>query len=638
MKQLNKKKTLFSLGLVAAFAFNPLVSTRVNAASFDLCAGETQITMPDGVTVTMWGFASGGIDAVTGLCANAPQVPGPELNAGVDNSLTVNLVNTLNVPVSLIIPGQNDTTLTPVFNDPTATGRARRVRSLNHEAAANGGSASYQWSSLKPGSHIYHSATHQQAQVPMGLYGAMVKNTAVGEAYVGHSYAQELILFYSEIDPVLNAAIAAGCFGAPENNNCAPENKISSALHYRAQYFLVNGMPSDGSVPVDAGETGQNILLRLFNAGLKTHVPQILGTRFQQLAENGYPYSYAKSAYTIQLPALATADAIINSADAGFYSLYDRRLNLSDGSAGRGMITKLAISAGAAAPTAVNDSAITDEDVAVNVDVLANDIAQAPATFDPATVTLNTTPVHGQAAVNADGSITYSADANYHGSDQFSYSVSDSNGKLSNTATVSMTVNAVNDAPVATADTVNVIEGSSAQVVDVLANDSDVDGDNISIASIDLTGTVGTVVDNGVSISYTPQAGALVGSTDSFSYVITDGQAISASVSVTVTITAAQPPINGAPVAIDDFALTSKNTDVVIDILQNDSDDGGLDVNSVVLTGTAIKGSSVTYNGDGTVTFRPKRHFTGTDVFQYTVQDNLGLISNTASVRVNVVK
>src|SRR5262249_35779226 len=99
-------------------------------------------------------------------------------------------------------------------------------------------------------------------------------------------------------------------------------------------------------------------------------------------------------------------------------------------------------------PNAVNDSATTDEDTAVVIAVLANDSAGAGA---PLPVTAVSAPSHGAAAINADGTVTYTPAANFHGSDAFSYTISDGHGG-SATADVAVTVASVNDAPVAQDD------------------------------------------------------------------------------------------------------------------------------------------------------------------------------------------
>ena len=105
------------------------------------------------------------------------------------------------------------------------------------------------------------------------------------------------------------------------------------------------------------------------------------------------------------------------------------------------------------------------------------------------------------------------------------------------------------------------------------------------------------------------------------------------------TIVEDDPAPNVAPLANDDLAATPKNTAVTFSVTANDVDpDGTIDLTSVVITTgpNTTFGGTVTNNGNGTVTFNPRRGFRGTDTFQYTVNDNDGATSNVATVRVNV--
>ncbi len=96
------------------------------------------------------------------------------------------------------------------------------------------------------------------------------------------------------------------------------------------------------------------------------------------------------------------------------------------------------------APTAVRDTATTNEDTSVTIDVLSND---TDPENDDLTVTSVTRPSEGSATVNSDGTITYTPNANYHGSDSFTYRARDTGNLNSNVATVALTIDSVNDAP-----------------------------------------------------------------------------------------------------------------------------------------------------------------------------------------------
>ncbi|MDF0599083.1 Ig-like domain-containing protein, partial [Psychromarinibacter halotolerans] len=120
-------------------------------------------------------------------------------------------------------------------------------------------------------------------------------------------------------------------------------------------------------------------------------------------------------------------------------------------------------------PVAQDDTVATTEDTAVVVDVLANDID-----LDGDTVYVSSvgTAGHGTIVQNADGTLSYVPDADFNGSDSFSYTLSDGRGGT-DTATVSVTVAPDNDAPVAVDDVANTFDGGSV-VIDLLANDFDV--------------------------------------------------------------------------------------------------------------------------------------------------------------------
>jgi VCBS repeat-containing protein len=107
-------------------------------------------------------------------------------------------------------------------------------------------------------------------------------------------------------------------------------------------------------------------------------------------------------------------------------------------------------------PRANNDNAVTNEDMAVEIDVLAND-SDSDGSVNASTVTIESLPSHGSAAVNANGSITYTPAEDWSGADSFTYSVADNEGTYSEAATVSITITPVNDLPV--------ISGTPATVV-----------------------------------------------------------------------------------------------------------------------------------------------------------------------------
>jgi hypothetical protein len=178
-------------------------------------------------------------------------------------------------------------------------------------------------------------------------------------------------------------------------------------------------------------------------------------------------------------------------------------------------------------------------------------------------------PTHGTAVVNTTtGKVTYTPSLNYYGNDSFTYKLKDSGGAFSNVATVSITVNPVNDAPIAADDQATTPEDVAVSIP-VLGNDTDVDNaidpTSLTIKTNPSHGTV-TVNPDG-SIQYTPNKDYF--GTDTFTYTVKDvSGAVSAPGKVTVVVT----PVNDPPMAVDDMATTNENIAVDIAVLANDSD------------------------------------------------------------------
>jgi VCBS repeat-containing protein len=193
------------------------------------------------------------------------------------------------------------------------------------------------------------------------------------------------------------------------------------------------------------------------------------------------------------------------------------------------------------APVAVADAYAVDEDVPLVVGaagVLAND---SDPDSDALTAALVTGPAHGTLALNSDGSFTYTPDANFHGIDSFSYRISDGTASSGETA-VALTVNPINDAPVGLADSASVAEDASV-TIDVLWNDGDIDGDQLSLALLSgARSTLGAsiaIVDG--KIVYTADADTFdligfSGAVDDFTYVATDGSLSTGPITVHVTV------------------------------------------------------------------------------------------------------
>jgi len=707
------------------------VAGTANAHEVWLCSGSTTVTMPDtGEVITMWGFAQDTTNFTNG-CSGVPQVPGPRITVPAgDTTLTIHLANQLTEPVSVVIPGQV-TAMTPVLN---ADGR---VRSFTHETAP-GAVRDYVWSALTPGTYVYHSGTHPAVQVQMGLYGAMTNDSALGEAYLGVLYDNEVLTLYSEIDPALHAAVAGGTYGP------GPVTNTTSTIDYKPRYFLVNGMPATGTTPpVAAGAAGQRTLLRFLNMGLKTHAPMLQGMHMSVIAEDGKPYPFAREQYSMMLAAGATADAIVAPVASGSYPLYDRTLALTNGAnAAGGLMSMLSVggvvvppppamdtvtilraaydAAGtqlsvwatttdpAAAlniidpngganiamvtytadgsvlnggyfngtatgvttvpvsatvnsssggtdtnavpvtepPIANTDSYATGEDTALSVPiagVLGNDLSGGWVLgTEVLEATVATAPVNGSVTLALDGSFTYTPNANFNGADSFTYTatvVDFTTGMVLDTsaaATVDIAVAAVNDLPMAQANAYSVNQNTTLTVAapGVLGNDSDADSDPITAVLV--TGPTNGVLSLNTTgaFSYTPNTNYT--GADSFTYSANDGKGNGNTAVVSITVNAAA---NQPPVAVDDVAATRQNTPVAINVLTNDTDpDANINPASVTIVTPPNKGGTVSVSAAGVVTYTPALNFRGTENFRYRVRDTAGVLSNRATVRVNVTR
>jgi VCBS repeat-containing protein len=288
-----------------------------------------------------------------------------------------------------------------------------------------------------------------------------------------------------------------------------------------------------------------------------------------------------------------------------FYSGSDRfTVNVTDGllsSEGRAEITVFAVND---PPQAVDDTAELAEDGFVLIDVRAND---RDPDGDPLTITAVSLPERGTATIDS-GRIRYTPEANFFGADSFTYTLSD--GQETDTAVVTVKVNSVNDRPIANRDDATVDEDSSV-LIDVLANDSDIESDPLRLVSVSTPAHgQAVVIDNG-RVRYTPAANFF--GSDSFTYAVSDNKESS-----TGTVAISVLPVDDLPLARDDSRTIDEDQSVLIDVLANDSDFDavGLAIDSVTAPahGTvAIEGAAIRYT--------PTENYHGTDSFSYTLRD-----------------
>jgi VCBS repeat-containing protein len=263
--------------------------------------------------------------------------------------------------------------------------------------------------------------------------------------------------------------------------------------------------------------------------------------------------------------------------------------------------------------------------------VLAND-EDIDFGGNPTSAQLVQWPTNGTLNFGADGEITYTPNANFNGTDQFTYQAVDTNGATSNFATVTITVYPVNDFPSVTDETYMLLE-DEPQSGNVLANDTDLESNPLSATALDPPAHGSLTLDYSGNFTYTPAAN--YHGPDSFTYLVSDGWSqVMGTVVLTVT------PVNDAPEAIDHSYTTDEDTPLVV----NDGEGlkaGAIDADNDVLTFAIVdQPSNGTLSVDsetGAFVYTPNPNFYGTDGFAYAVSDGQALDLATVTLTVSPV-
>jgi VCBS repeat-containing protein len=278
---------------------------------------------------------------------------------------------------------------------------------------------------------------------------------------------------------------------------------------------------------------------------------------------------------------------------------------------------------------AVNPDAYDlDEDIPLSISapgLLGND-----TDIDGNTLTAQkvTDPLHGSLTLNANGSFLYIPALNYNGPDSFTYRVTD--GSLtSDPTTVSLTVWAVNDSPVAFPNQFSTAEDTpfSQGAPGLLGNDEDAEGESLTAIKVsDPQHGVVTVNADG-SFNYIPDANYF--GPDSFTYKANDGNSDSAPATVSFIVT----PVNDGPTAVDDTATVRQGKSQTILVLGNDTDPEG----DLLRVSAITQGTKGTVGRTATsVIYTPRTGALGADEFTYSVTDDRGGVA-TATVRVDIL-
>ncbi len=187
----------------------------------------------------------------------------------------------------------------------------------------------------------------------------------------------------------------------------------------------------------------------------------------------------------------------------------------------------------------------------------------------------------------------------------------------------------VNDTGTATED--QTLTGTS-----LLANDTDPEGNTLTISTTPVTApTSGTlVINSNGTYTYTPNAN--FNGTDGFVYRVCESKSGMPSQCATATVSITVTAVNDAPVANNDNATVTEDSQVVINVPGNDTDDGSLDLTSVVVTVSPVTGTVTVNPTTGEITYTPNANVNGSDSFQYTIKDNSGATSNVATVSITI--
>lgn len=269
-----------------------------------------------------------------------------------------------------------------------------------------------------------------------------------------------------------------------------------------------------------------------------------------------------------------------------------------------------------AAPVASDQSVATNQETAKVITLAATD-----AEGDALTYSIVTSPARGSLGAISGNQVTYTPTAGYFGSDSFTFRATDSKGALSNTATVTVTVNGI---PVASPQTVNSNQGEMAVPIYLSGSDPENGGLTYEIVSAPAQGSLNQ--ESGNHFTYLPSSSTYYGS-DSFTFRVVDSQGAKSN---TATVTIA---INGAPQAANQSVALKQASSRTITLSATDPEG---DVIAYSVVANPARGTLGAVGGNQ-VTYTPEVTYFGTDSFTFRATDAKGAVSKTATVSIDVV-
>ena len=289
-------------------------------------------------------------------------------------------------------------------------------------------------------------------------------------------------------------------------------------------------------------------------------------------------------------------------------------------------------------PPVARDSLVTlDEDTSISIQLDASD----PDVNDDLTYSIELQPVSGKITSfdSLTGSLVYEPDPNFNGNDAFLFKAVDQDGLESNIATVGITINPVNDPPVANNQQVETDQNTPIYIA--LSGADNIDNDAISqfrIVNSPSNGQISDFNQRTGELTYTPNNN-IFGS-DSFTFKVIDSQGLESIEMGVVSINVKEislPPVNNPPVAIDKVVETNSNTSVSITLEGTDTDQGDTITGFIIISNPTNGQISNFDSNTGTLTYTPNNNFVGQDFFTFKVTDSRSLDSaNTGIVIINV--
>jgi FtsP/CotA-like multicopper oxidase with cupredoxin domain len=293
-------KTLLRLGhaLVATLALGAggawAMVDGITGPTFNLTAKADYITAGDGGSLLAWGYAADDKGPFPGVM----QYPGPTLIVNQGETVTVNLRNTLPMPVSIVFPGQSGV---------TASGGSPGL--LTQEAAAPvapdtvSGTVTYTFTASQPGTYHYHSGTRPDLQVEMGLVGAIIVrpagfNEATNRTAYGHpgsAYDHEYLFLLTEMDARVHDQVAFNVLTGQD-----PSTGVDSST-FAPVYWFINGRAAPDTMFADHApwlptqpygamprmHPGEKLLMRMIGGGRDLHPFHHHGNNTWTIARDG---------------------------------------------------------------------------------------------------------------------------------------------------------------------------------------------------------------------------------------------------------------------------------------------------------------------------------------------------------------